>query len=246
MDRTEWAKERREEGWTLEAIGKELGVSRSVVWNMLKRAELRDRVPVYDYDGWKRDFEAGMSVWAVSRKYNVTAPAVLRQLRKLGCDTARDKKGAPAPACPHPAKTRRRGLCDACYMAQYRLEHGDDLRAADRELYQKDKETYFARGSKRRARLEGGGGSHTAAEWRVVLKEYGNRCAYCATALARPIREHVVPLQRGGTDDITNIVPACNRCNTLKGSEVWQPYTSLTVKLLILGAPPWRPMKDGT
>ncbi len=54
-------------------------------------------------------------------------------------------------------------------------------------------------------------------------KEYfGLRCAYCLTwggggaASERLSEDHVVPLSQGGAHDLTNIVPACKRCNTRK------------------------------
>lgn len=51
----------------------------------------------------------------------------------------------------------------------------------------------------------------------MVLGLYGGRCVYCggeATA-----RDHVVPLSRGGTDGIENVVPACRPCNLLEGRQ---------------------------
>jgi len=35
---------------------------------------------------------------------------------------------------------------------------------------------------------------------------------------AWPVRDHVVPRVRGGSDDIENIVLACNDCNSEKGA----------------------------
>lgn len=68
----------------------------------------------------------------------------------------------------------------------------------------------------RRARKLNAPGSHTAAEWRVLVDEYDGRCAYCGSA-GKMTRDHVVPLSRGGSDDIDNIVPACPTCNSSKG-----------------------------
>jgi len=48
-------------------------------------------------------------------------------------------------------------------------------------------------------------------------------CHYCGVSLTAQTatRDHVVPLARGGADDLSNIVLACERCNTAKGS---RPY----------------------
>lgn len=62
---------------------------------------------------------------------------------------------------------------------------------------------------------------HTASQWKFRLREYHHRCAYCGThQRATPekhlFREHVIPVTQQGMDDITNVVPACRRCNILK------------------------------
>jgi 5-methylcytosine-specific restriction endonuclease McrA len=44
---------------------------------------------------------------------------------------------------------------------------------------------------------------------------HGGRCAYCG--LVRPLHaDHREPLERGGSSDIANILPACARCNLRK------------------------------
>jgi 5-methylcytosine-specific restriction endonuclease McrA len=55
-------------------------------------------------------------------------------------------------------------------------------------------------------------------EWKHLLRRFRYRCAYCGTKLTKRNRslDHVVPLLRGGTNDITNLVPSCLRCNQRK------------------------------
>jgi len=66
-----------------------------------------------------------------------------------------------------------------------------------------------------RARRFGNGGSHTLAEWREKLELFAHCCAYCGES--KPLtRDHNIPLSRGGTDDIMNILPACQSCNSRK------------------------------
>ena len=55
---------------------------------------------------------------------------------------------------------------------------------------------------------------------RVWQMTDGN-CWYCGTA-TNPFRnfevDHYIPLSKGGSDDISNLVPACSRCNAKKGN----------------------------
>src|SRR5215207_9416700 len=54
-----------------------------------------------------------------------------------------------------------------------------------------------------------------------VWDESGGRCHYCQEAL-HPLRDftvdHVIPVARGGSDDRSNLVAACRRCNSSKGA----------------------------
>jgi 5-methylcytosine-specific restriction endonuclease McrA len=56
-----------------------------------------------------------------------------------------------------------------------------------------------------------------AAVWEMTW----GQCWYCGTNYMNPfdnlIIEHVVPLCRGGTNEIENLVPACSSCNESKG-----------------------------
>jgi 5-methylcytosine-specific restriction endonuclease McrA len=68
---------------------------------------------------------------------------------------------------------------------------------------------------RRRARALGAGPSFTAAEWTALVGAYGNRCAY--DGAPGPLHaDHRLPLARGGTNEIQNILPACARCNLRK------------------------------
>ena len=60
-------------------------------------------------------------------------------------------------------------------------------------------------------------GSFTKAQFQALCTDYGNACL-CCRAKVRLVPDHVVPLCKGGSNDITNIQPLCQRCNSLKGS----------------------------
>ncbi len=60
---------------------------------------------------------------------------------------------------------------------------------------------------------------YRATKAKVWAKTDGN-CWYCG-APTNPFRnfevDHFIPLAKGGTDDDSNLVPACSRCNGRKG-----------------------------
>jgi hypothetical protein len=63
---------------------------------------------------------------------------------------------------------------------------------------------------------------HSRSQWMARRDEFNNRCAYCGirqdkTISKRLYREHVNPISRGGTDHLSNVVPACWICNGRKG-----------------------------
>lgn len=56
----------------------------------------------------------------------------------------------------------------------------------------------------------------------AVIDWYGGHCAYCRHRVATQW-DHVEPIARGGEHRISNIVPACEPCNTRKGTLAWVP-----------------------
>lgn len=56
----------------------------------------------------------------------------------------------------------------------------------------------------------------TAAQWRALIEQYGNRCAYCGKKHDKLQQDHVLALARGGNHTMSNIVPACKPCNAKK------------------------------
>ncbi|MFE9407358.1 HNH endonuclease [Streptomyces sp. NPDC006704] len=49
----------------------------------------------------------------------------------------------------------------------------------------------------------------------AVLEANIGCCTYCSWGVAEAV-DHVVPLDEGGRDDITNLVPVCKSCNSSK------------------------------
>jgi 5-methylcytosine-specific restriction endonuclease McrA len=73
-----------------------------------------------------------------------------------------------------------------------------------------------AKGARRRARETGASGSYTWSEVTRVYLDLGSVCAYCHQPAPNFEPDHVVPLSRGGSNSITNVVPSCPLCNSDK------------------------------
>ena len=69
-------------------------------------------------------------------------------------------------------------------------------------------------------------GVHTTAEWIAKRDLLGNVCMYCGEA--KPLtRDHKVPISAGGSNDIKNIVPSCQSCNSRKGIRTSAQFLNL-------------------
>jgi 5-methylcytosine-specific restriction endonuclease McrA len=66
----------------------------------------------------------------------------------------------------------------------------------------------------RRALGAGAAGSFTAEEAARHAAELGGACFYCAGPHEHD--DHFIPISRGGTNELGNLVPACASCNTSK------------------------------
>lgn len=63
----------------------------------------------------------------------------------------------------------------------------------------------------------------------TVFTRDNHQCVYCGSPDQLTL-DHIVPVSRGGSDDIENLVTCCHRCNSIKGArtpEEWLQATSL-------------------
>lgn len=74
----------------------------------------------------------------------------------------------------------------------------------------------------RRARMRAAQGSWTAAEWRALCEKYGHTCLRCRQQFEfiDITFDHVIPISRGGRNDIQNAQPLCHVCNAKKGVQI--------------------------
>jgi 5-methylcytosine-specific restriction endonuclease McrA len=77
----------------------------------------------------------------------------------------------------------------------------------------------------RRARKQSQGGSYSAQDWRDLCAKYGHVCLCCGRAV-RLTPDHVVPIAKGGSNDISNLQPLCLPCNLRKATKTtdYRPF----------------------
>ena len=62
-------------------------------------------------------------------------------------------------------------------------------------------------------------GKLTPADIAAVQAQGDGVCSYCLCPCDAPVLEHVLPISRGGTNALYNLVMACQRCNNSKGGK---------------------------
>lgn len=101
---------------------------------------------------------------------------------------------------------------------EYAIRRGAEWSRANPEL-----KTHYA--NKRRAQKMASAENHTLAQWRQLVVQCDHMCTYCGRKDRPLTRDHKIPLNRGGSDGISNITPACRSCNAAKGQRTDQEFS---------------------
>lgn len=109
-----------------------------------------------------------------------------------------------------------------CNKMHYYLANRDELIAAAAlwgAANRAARKLIAAKYKARRRGWEGEGPGVSLADWTRTLNRFRHRCAYCDTQSTALQMDHVVPLSRGGSHAIGNVVPACPPCNLSKNAK---------------------------
>jgi 5-methylcytosine-specific restriction endonuclease McrA len=141
---------------------------------------------------------------------------------------------------PHRIEARRKYQVEhkeelSEYKKRWAAENEESVSASKRKHYELNRNQIIARSKKwvednpekvrqaktnnlrkRRAARHTSPGSFTAEEFEALCDAYGNKCLACGDTEALLEADHIVPLTRGGTDEISNIQPLCGSCTRKK------------------------------
>ncbi len=177
-----------------------------------------------------------------------TPPEELKTKRRRHYEKNRDKSIAQAKKWQRDNKEHKRAYDRARHEANRESklasmrERYERNRPKWQAYYQERKELFREQGiawrkanpekvtsaqNRRRARLKNLGSTGvTPSEWKLILEQFDNLCAYCrkTNGSKRLERDHVIPISKGGLDNPENVVPACRTCNSRKAARLdWKP-----------------------
>lgn len=158
------------------------------------------------------------------------------EVRASRNDQARRQRQAnpePQRAASRDWHARNRAYVNQQSRHRHRLARAADpekFRERNRAFYRKNPELFRAHAAKRRARLAELPGEVTGHELKQILIGQKFLCIYCDCELKKLTTpwhaDHHIPISRGGCNDKSNIVIACQTCNLSKGNKMpwdWMP-----------------------
>jgi len=127
---------------------------------------------------------------------------------------------------------RKDGLFHHCKLCQgvWYIDHKEEHQARMRAYYETHRSAYRETDRRRRAMELGAEDSHDWEEFVELCTILDFRCQGCGRQFASAselTEDHVIPLSRGGNDDIENIQPLCKSCNSSKGVRTMDEWKQL-------------------
>jgi len=109
------------------------------------------------------------------------------------------------------------------YANKYRDGNKEKVAKND-ELYRKNNLEYYA-GCKQRYRSlkKQLPSTLTEKKWEDIKTHFNHKCCYCGSK-SPLVREHFIPLSKGGEYTHNNIIPSCRSCNSSKSDKIFSSW----------------------
>ena len=145
-----------------------------------------------------------------------------------------------------------KATCSSCQeketarLQKWKQEHPDKVQQSSKRYYANNSEkerkrlkdwenenkerTLLARrlGKYRHKHRKLSAGRFSMKEWKSLVLSFGNKCLWCGKTNTELTIDHVVPLIKGGTNNIENLQPLCRVCNSKKHDKIidFRPFGS--------------------
>lgn len=121
----------------------------------------------------------------------------------------------------------RKKLSEAATGRRHTEEAKAKMREAFRQSdrYKGGEETILKRKAfyerQRNIKKMGNGGSHSIEEWEALKERFGYKCPRCLRKepVIKLTEDHIIPVSMGGSNNIGNIQPLCQQCNSVKNAK---------------------------
>lgn len=211
---------------SLHSILVELGVSRSpYTYRLLQKRLEKLELPIPSRKFSPSTGNVGKPrKWTYEQLYKVYPQAeslcdLMRLLGLRGEDTNRIKKHLD-----------HLGLDIPCRDLKTPSQITEMYRKRNRDYRKSNSEKFVQYERNRRALQSGAEGSFTAKEFSNLCYMFNNECLCCGEHSKSLTADHVIPLTKGGTNDISNIQPLCGPCNSSKRTKTVD-YRPLGVRI---------------